>query len=42
MNAVDTNVFVYSLDSGKPGKHAKAKAILVVSRISKRLAERNV
>ena len=28
MNAVDTNVLVYSLDTGEPAKHAKAKALL--------------
>jgi predicted nucleic acid-binding protein len=29
MNAVDTNVLVYSLDAVEPVKHAKAKALLV-------------
>ena len=28
MNAVDTNVFVYSLDVHEPAKQAKAKALL--------------
>src|SRR3989442_1683249 len=28
MNAVDTNVFVYSLDDNDPDKQAKAKALL--------------
>src|SRR5256885_1687503 len=28
MNAVDTNVLVYSLDVDEPGKQAKAKALL--------------
>lgn len=28
MNAVDTNVFVYSLDTDEPDKQAKAKALL--------------
>jgi predicted nucleic acid-binding protein len=28
MNAVDTNVFLYSLDVNEPAKQAKAKALL--------------
>jgi hypothetical protein len=28
MNAVDTNVFVYSLDANEPVKQPKAKALL--------------
>ena len=28
MNAVDTNVFVYSLDVHEPAKHSKAKELL--------------
>ena len=28
MNAVDTNVFVYSLDANEPDKQAKAKLLL--------------
>ena len=28
MNAADTNVLIYSLDSSDPTKHAKAKSLL--------------